>query len=193
MVNPKIIIGIVSVVIVAVFVVIWYFFLRGNTTIGNLISKLINLILTPFRLILGLFGIGVAPAKPAGPDVLVSPDVNVTTHELGTCPPCDVKCAECPLPTDCKPYELEIKYLKDMVKFVGSMAQRENAINSQYRELYPGFSVMSPDVRRLSYEYNYLKNQLREDENEWTYFKNYFTKLSGIASTSSAIHYDLTF
>jgi len=51
---------------------------------------------------------------------------------------------------------------------------------------------MSPEVRRLSYEYNFLKNEMREDENKWTYFKNYFTKLSGIPSTSSAIHYDLT-
>lgn len=99
--------------------------------------------------------------------------------------------AEVPDTSNEKAMECEIRYLKNMVRFVGAMAMRENAINAQYRELYPGFSVMSPHVQRLSHEYNFLKNQLREDDNQWTYFKNYFTKLSGIPSASSAVHYDL--
>jgi hypothetical protein len=78
-----------------------------------------------------------------------------------------------------------------MLKFTGAICKRENAINSQYRELYPGFSVNSPEVQRISAEYNFLKNQIRDDQNEFQYFKNYFTKLTGIPSTSSAVHYDL--
>ena len=157
----------------------------------------------PFKLILNLFGLGgvetsstaaaPAPTEPKQYEMpsIQSTQTEIVRHEIQECPPCNVTCPEAPPAQDCKPLELEIQYLKNMVRFVGAMAKRENSINAQYRELYPGFSVMSPHVRRLSNEYNFLKNQLRDDENEWTYFKNYFTKLSGIPSTSSAVHYDL--
>ena len=185
----NLIVGIVVIIIIILIVLMIIF--RNN----SFIKKLIELILLPFKLILKIFGIG-SSSKPSLPPLSVGSSGSSTTteiikHEIGTCPPCNVECPQPPKPTDTKPLELEIKYLKDMIKFTGSMAKRENAINAQYRELYPGFSVMSPDVRRLSYEYSFLKNQLREDENEWTYFKNYFTKLSGIPSSSSAVHYDL--
>lgn len=187
--KMNLIVGVVVLIIIILIVLLIIF--RKNP----LISKILNLLLLPFKLILKIFGIG--GAKPSAEIPSLPPIANTTTttevikHEIGTCPPCNVQCPPTPSPTDTKPLEMELKYLKDMVKFTGAMAKRENAINAQYRELYPGFSVMSPDVRRLSYEYSYLKNQLKEDENEWTYFKNYFTKLSGIPSSSSAVHYDL--
>lgn len=187
-------VAVVIAIIVALLLIgfmVWLLFYRKTITFGELITKIINWLLTPFRLLLKVFGYGGKTSAPVTPITPGLPDVDIIKHELGTCPPCELKCPD-PLPqVDCKPLELEISYLKKMVKFTGAMAKRENAINAQYKELYPGFSVMSPQVRKLSYEYNYLKNQLREDDNEWTYFKNYFTKLSGIPSTSSAIHYDL--
>ncbi len=183
----NLIVGVV-VLIIIVLIVLGIIF-RNN----SLVSKLLSLIMLPFKLVLKLFGIG-----PKIPDIPIAVPIampvtttQVIKHEIAECPPCNVQCPPAPIPISSKPLEMEIAYLKNMVKFVGSMAKRENAINAQYRELYPGFSVMSPDVRRLSYEYSFLKNQLREDENEWTYFKNYFTKLSGIPSTSSAVHSDL--
>jgi len=185
--TMKPIVGIVVALtaVAVLFIVAWVIFFRKKYT-------LLELLLLPFKLLLRIFGIGVAPPNLVPVPIASPPQVDVNQHLLGTCPPCDVKCPDIPKPEDCKPLELEISYLKKMVKFIGAMAKRENAINAQYREIYPGFSVMSPAVRRLSYEYNYMKNEIRDDENEWTYFKNYFTKLSGIPSTSSAVHYDLT-
>jgi hypothetical protein len=195
--------AILLIAILAVFAIIWFIFFRQKFTLWELFKKILNLALLPFKLILKLFGIGggETPAEPAAPTPsepttyempsIQSTQTEIVRHEIQECPPCNVTCPEPPVARDCKPFEMEIRYLKNMVRFVGAMAKRENAINAQYRELYPGFSVMSPHVRRLSHEYNFLKNQLREDENEWTYFKNYFTKLSGIPSTSSAVHYDL--
>jgi hypothetical protein len=183
-------IGIGVAAIIALVVVVWAIFFRKIMGLGELFKKIFEIVLIPFKLILQIFGVGVK--SPAAAAAAPPPQIDIVQHQIGTCPPCDVKCPEIPKAQDCKPLELEISYLKKMVKFIGTMAKRENAINSQYREIYPGFSVMSPAVRRLSYEYNYMKNQIRDDENEWTYFKNYFTKLSGIPSTSSAVHYDLT-
>jgi hypothetical protein len=158
-----------------------------GTFLGGMFKQLWNLVLLPFRLILQIFGIGPesapAPAPPTTQEPTIhSTETTVIKHELAECPPCDVKCPDPPKMPDTRPLEMEIDYLKNMVRFIGSIAQRENAVNAQYRELYPGFSVMSPAVRRLSHEYNFLKRQLREDEGQWTYFQNYFTKLSGIPS-----------
>lgn len=193
-----------AVLLIAFIVVmglVWVIFFRRKFTLWELLKKVLNLALLPFRLILKLFGLGKGEEEPAAPTSeptvvhdmpsIQSTHTEVVRHEIQECPPCNVTCPEPPAGQDCSPLELEIRYLKNMVRFVGSMAKRENAINAQYRELYPGFSVMSPHVRKLSTEYNFLKNQIREDENQWTYFKNYFTKLSGIPSTSSAVHYDL--
>lgn len=192
MVTKPVVFGIVGVVLVVVVVVVWLIFFRGKMNLGDMVKKLIDVLLTPFKLILRIFGIGVGAKTPpiaAPPMETPPPTIDIVKHEIGTCPPCDVKCPDVPPAADCKPLELEVKYLKDMIRFVGSMAKRENAINAQYRELYPGFSVMTPEVRKMSYEYNFLKNQIRDDDSEWTYFKNYFTKLSGIPSASSAVHY----
>lgn len=212
----RLILGIVllAVIIILLITVIWLIFFRDAYSLFALLKMILDLALLPFKLILQLFGWGQTtitiqgeqqapppsqqeqqqPAPSQGqqqPPTVHTTQTEIIKHELGECPPCNVTCPEpqpCP---DAKPLEMEIGYLKNMIKFVGAMAKRENAINAQYRELYPGFSVMSPHVRRLTCEYNFIKNQLREDENQWTYFKNYFTKLTGIPSTSSAIHYDI--
>ena len=186
--------GIVLIALLVIFAVVWLLFFRKKFTLWELFLKIIGLALLPFKLILNLFGLerGKTPAETPAPGPAVDiTQTEIVRHEIAECPPCNVKCPDPPAGQDCGPLEMEISYLKSMVRFVGSMAKRENAINAQYRELYPGFSVMSPHVRKLSHEYNFLKNQIREDDNQWTYFKNYFTKLSGIPSTSSAVHYDL--
>jgi len=157
-----------------------------------------NILLWPFKFILQVLGIwpsSVVSAINNGQDILGDlgiPSAQVIRHNVSDCPPCTNECV-CPKcdEIDIRPYELEIKYLKDMVKMTGSIARRENAINSQYRELYPGFSVISPHVRKLSHEYNFIKNEIRKDPEEWQYFKNYYSRISGIPSSSQEVQYDL--
>lgn len=178
---------VIAIAAFAVLVVITFVFRRSS-----FVRKLISILMAPINFILRLFGIkiGVQKVPLTGSILNDSTETTIIQHEIAQCPPCNVNCPEPPV-CDNRPLELEIRYLKNMLKFVGAISKRENAINAQYRELYPGFSVMSPDVQRLSTEYNFLKNQIREDENEWTYFKNYFTKLTNIPSSSTAVHYDL--
>lgn len=186
---------IVAVACVALVVITTVWAIMFQVDLLSLLQKILDIALLPFKLFIRLFtgsssagSTGPSPLLPAKPQPTVT---TITKNEIGQCPPCDVKCPDVPVDNKSGPLELEIRYLKAMLKFVGSIAKRENAINAQYRELYPGFSVMSPAVQRLSTEYNFLKNQIREDESEYSYFKNYFTKLTGIPSTSSAVHYDL--
>jgi hypothetical protein len=188
---PIIVVALFGAIIVGA--IVWMLFFQDKMSLLDLIMKIVDIALLPFKLFIRLF-IGDTPKKtptppaapPAGP-----PPSTVITHQIAECPPCNVKCPDPIIDTSKKPIELEVNYLKDMLRFVGTICRRENAINAQYQELYPGFSVMSPHVQRISAEYNFLKNQMREDENKYTYFKNYFTKLTGIPSTSSAVHYDL--
>jgi hypothetical protein len=157
----------------------------------DIVKKILNIALLPFRLFLRLFTVPSIPTDDSSKPATNTTNTTITKNVIGQCPPCNVTCPDTPSESALtKPLELEITYLKNMLKFVGTISKRENAINSQYREVYPGFSVTCPSVQRLSAEYNYLKNQLREDEGEYNYFKNYFTKLTGIPSTSSAVHYD---
>lgn len=192
--------------------VIWLVWYRNmGIGLGEFIvislKAIFSIILWPFKFVLQVLGIWtdeVVDAINDGNDVIAEleseipiPPIPTThteiiKHEMSECPPCTNECV-CPVceETDVRPYEMEIKYLKNMVKMTGSIARRENAINAQYRELYPGFSVMSPHVRKLSHEYNFIKEELRKDPEEWQYFKNYFSRLSGIPSSSQSVHYDL--
>ena len=171
------------------------------------IKSIFDIILWPFKFILqvlGIWTVEVVDVIDEGGDIIAEledkipiPPVSTThtevvKHEMSECPPCTNECV-CPTceETDIRPYELEIKYLKNMVKMTGSIARRENAINSQYRELYPGFSVMSPHVRKISHEYNFIKNEIRKDPEQWQYFKNYYSRISGIPSSNQEVHYDL--
>lgn len=199
---------IILILLLVLSLVIWlvWYNPRG-VSLGEFIllvlRMIFDIILWPFKFILqalGIWTVDVVDAIEEGGDVVaeiekaVVPTVQteVIKHQIAECPPCTNECV-CPKceETDIRPYELEIKYLKNMVKMTGSIARRENAINSQYRELYPGFSVMSPHVRKLSHEYNFIKNELRKDPEQWQYFKNYFSRISGIPSSSQAVNYDL--
>lgn len=197
---------IILIVSICISLVVWlvYYNPRGvsfGQFIVLTIKAIINILLWPFKFILQVLGIWtVEVAEIIDEDIdfklpippIPTTHTEVIKHEVSECPPCTNECV-CPTceETDVRPYELEIKYLKNMVKMTGSVARRENAINSQYRELYPGFSVMSPHVRKISHEYNFIKNELRKDPEQWQYFKNYFSRISGIPSSSQSVHYDL--
>lgn len=119
----------------------------------------------------------------------VSPIVDVTKTVVSDCPPCSCECPKYE-PTICDKTNLEreVAYLKSMSKFLGAIARRENAINMEYGMAFPGYSVLSaPKVQQLNYEYNYLKNEYRKDRGKWDYFKNWFTKLTGIPSRNYEI------
>lgn len=188
--------------------IVWFIWYRpAGVSLGGFIvlalKGIVNIILWPLKFVLQVLGLWPLDSSGPPPEVnlpdlqiseppLPSTTTEVIKHEIAECPPCTNEC-NCPTceETDVRPYELEIKYLKNMAKMVGSIARRENAINSQYRELYPGFSVMSPHVRKISHEYNFIKNQVRQDPEQWQYFKNYFSRITGIPSTSQSVHYDL--
>lgn len=207
-------IAIIVPIIVAT--VVWFFWYRkAGVTFGGFViialKGIMNIILWPIKFVLQVLGLW-SPDNDAPEPVINLPTpsipnggllgalldpanttrTQVVKHEISECPPCTNEC-NCPTceETDVRPYELEIRYLKNMAKMVGSIARRENAINSQYKELYPGFSVMSPHVRKISHEYEYIKEQIREDPEQWQYFKNYFSRITGIPNTNQAVQYDL--
>lgn len=154
-------------------------------------KSIIDLILWPIKF---LFGIGeiVTDIDVSETPIIPTTHTEIIKHEITDCPPCTNECV-CPTckETDTRPYELEIKYLKNMVKLVGSIARRENAINTYYKDIYPDFSINSPHVKKLTHEYNFIKDEISKNTDQWQYFKNYFSRISGIPSTSQAIHYDL--
>lgn len=178
--------------------IVWASMYKSTMGYGDFLSMIItkiwNIAIWPIKLLMSMFGFGgdaipipiPIPQLPLPP----APTLNtvVTKHEITTCPPCqvDVKCPPCDdNKAEIKPLETEIKYLKDMLRFVGTIAKRENAINTQYKELYPGFNVQSPQVRKIGNEYTFIKEDIRKDKDEWQYFKNYFTQLTNIPSTSN--------
>lgn len=104
------------------------------------------------------------------------------------CPDCN--CPECP---DCncpvndqklKSSETEINYLKMMVKFLGSIARRENAINRAVMRECPTTFSMIPMIQSVDQEFQYIKNDIGVDYGMLGYFNEHFTRLSGIPSTS---------
>lgn len=169
--------------------VLWLIWFKGMSFSSFVILELqtmFNIAMWPIKFLLRTLGLWPGDGGDSATPFPINANITTTEivkHELSECPPCNCKC-ECPEceKIDVKPYEMEIQYLKDMVRLVGSIAKRENAINAQYKELYPGFSVMSPHVIKLTTEYQLIKDGLRNDEDEWNYFKNYFSKLSGIPS-----------
>ena len=192
-----IVMSILTAIIIVTTVIIWLVWYRpygvGFASYLALIFQWIIGVLTwPIRTLLQALGLwrttdntNLGILTPMLPNAPLATKTEVIKHEISQCPPCNCNC-ECPecKETDTKPFELEIKYLKDMMRMTGAIARRENAINAQYRELYPGFSVITPSVQKLSEEYNIIKNQIKKDDDEWQYFKNYFTRLSGIPSDS---------
>lgn len=184
-------------------IVIWSIWYRpSGVTLGGFIilimKSIVNTLLWPIKFLLKILGFLVEEEEEIEIELPIIQAPSPTTHteiikhEITDCPACTNEC-NCPTceETDIRPYELEIKYLKNMVKLTGSIARRENAINSQYRELYPGFSIVTPHVRKITHEYNFIKDEMRKDAQQWQYFKNYFSRISGIPSSSQPVHYDL--
>ena len=107
------------------------------------------------------------------------------------CPPCpDCKCPDCPA-CNCpvndqklKSATEEITYLKWMVKFLGSIARRENAINRAIMKECPTTFSMVPMIQSSDQEYRFIKKDIGKDHDMLNYFNGNFTKLSGIPSTS---------
>ena len=128
MVNRIVGVIIALVVVLSVFFAVWGFIFRPRgLSPWSLIKKILGLVLLPFKLILRLFGIGAGNDDDDELDVdppVHSTNTEIVRHEIGECPPCNVKCPDPPMAPDMKPLEMEISYLKNMVKFVGSMARR---------------------------------------------------------------------
>ena len=107
------------------------------------------------------------------------------------CPPCpDCKCPDCPA-CNCpvndqklKSSTEEITYLKWMVKFLGSIARRENAINRVIMKECPTTFSMVPMIQSSDQEFRLIKKDIGKDHDMLNYFNGNFTKLSGIPSTS---------
>lgn len=107
------------------------------------------------------------------------------------CPPCpDCKCPDCPA-CNCpvndqklKSATEEIHYLKWMVKFLGSIARRENAINRAIMKECPTTFSMVPMIQSNDQEFRLIKRDIGKDHDMLNYFNGNFTKLSGIPSTS---------
>ena len=76
--------------------------------------------------------------------------------------------------------QTEIKYLQLMIKFLGSIARKESAINNILINECPGVYGTVP--LSMDAEFNVIKRDIGNDPNTLNYFNNYFTKLSGIPS-----------
>ena len=107
------------------------------------------------------------------------------------CPQCpDCKCPDCPK-CDCGAIDMELEsakskvsYLKWMVRFLGSLVRRENAVNRALMEQCPGLYGVVPFVQQVDSEVNFVKNHVKKDRGAWEYFQQYFTRYSGIPSSN---------
>lgn len=107
-----------------------------------------------------------------------------------TCPECpDCKCPECPecncpvTDNQLRAAEAESKYLKWMVRFLGSIARRENAINRVMAKECPGVFAMVPTVQEVDQETQFIQKHIRKDDDMYRYFQTNFSKYSGIPAT----------
>ncbi len=154
--------------------------------------KIADFIMWPIRLLLYLFGL--RPTSDAEiPMIQVLPKSSPPTtppKAEPNCPECkcDCNCPQCDIDgydvEQVKPYKNEIKYLKHMVMLLGKIALRENAVNHLYQEVYDPSEGISPSVTKLANEYDFIKEQVRQDPREWAYFKEYFTPLSSVPSSA---------
>lgn len=103
------------------------------------------------------------------------------------CPPC-----ECPAAPDCvcpvtdnqlRSAQDEVRSLKWMVRFLGAIARRENAVNRVMAKQCPGVMAMVPTVQEVDLETQYIQRHIRKDDEMYGYFKSNFAKYSGIPST----------
>lgn len=122
---------------------------------------------------------------PQAPDPTASSQANIRCPE---CPDCN--CPECP---DCncpvndqklKSSERENQYLKIMVKFLGAIARRENAINRAVMKECPTTFSMVPMIQSVDQEFEFIRKDIGVNHDMLQYFNTNFTKLTGIPSTS---------
>ena len=156
-------------------------------------GKIADFIMWPIRLLLYLFGLRQTTAAEI-PIVHLLPKSSApdkpSTKSDPNCPECkcDCKCPKCDIDgydtEKIKPYTDEIRYLKHMVALLGKISLRENAVNSLYQEMYDPSEGITPDVTKLGNEYDFIKEQIRQDPREWDYFKQYFSQLSSVPSSA---------
>jgi hypothetical protein len=115
----------------------------------------------------------------------------------GQCPNCPAcKCQDCP-PLSCPPCPdcvcpvsdekiksatEEIKYLKWMVRFLGALLRRENAVNRVMGEHCSGTFAMVPMVQKADHETQFVQAHIQKDNDMLNYFQEHFTEYSGIES-----------
>jgi hypothetical protein len=67
-----------------------------------------------------------------------------------------------------------------MVRFLGALLRRENAINRVIGEHCPGAFPMVPLVQQVDQETRYVQDHIRKDSGMLDYFQNNFMKYSGV-------------
>ena len=129
-------------------------------------------------------------AIPQGTKVIVrevpQPCPNCPTCKCQPCP--DVTCPECPdlqcsvTDNQLLAAQAEAKYLKWMVRFIGAIARRENAVNRVMAQQCPGVFGMVPMVQEVDQETQYIQKHIRKDKDMYQYFRSNFSRYSGIPS-----------
>ncbi len=145
-----------------------------------ILSKIVDFVMWPIRLLLSFFGLR-STSQSEIPIITSEP-----IHNEPDCPQCkcECNCPKCLNDVDqSKPYINEIRYLKHMVKLLGKISLRENEISQLYQEIYDPSEGITPDVTRLGDEYKFIKDQIKQDPQEFDYFKRYFTALSEVPSS----------
>ena len=120
-----------------------------------------------------------------------APNSQQTIQSSPTCPECpDCNCPECPA-CNCpvndeklRSASQEVIYLQWMVKFLGAIARRENAINRAVMKECPTTFSMIPMIQQNDQEFRLIKKDIGKDHDMLNFFNTNFTKLSGIPSTS---------
>jgi len=69
-----------------------------------------------------------------------------------------------------------------MVRFLGALMRRENALNRVLSEHCPGSYAMVPLVQKADEETEYVQRFIQKEPEMLRYFQNQFTRYSGIPS-----------
>lgn len=192
----SVIVPIVIVIVVILLLLIGYAFWAGEKILDVILSAP-SLILGIPRKLLEMIGI-LSPSQDASSGSGGPPRerIIIKEKECPACPACkcpqcpDCKCPDCPkcdcgmLDTEFTAAKGEISYLKWMVRFLGALVRRENAINRALMEQCPGLYGVVPFVQQVDSEVDFVKNHVKKDRGAWEYFQQYFTRYSGIPSSN---------
>lgn len=134
------------------------------------------------------------PPTSSGISSAFSSGSGAVTQTCPVCPVCqacpDCECPECPacncggLDVKLESSKLEIENLKWMVRFLGALVKRENALNRALLEQCPTLYGMVPFIQQNEAESLFLQNIIKKNAQINQYFQVYFTKLSGLPSDS---------